>query len=240
MNDDGIKLGKDYTRYISSVVDRLEPSVLMYGSTVYGKVSSDLDISLIVRDFNKQDFEKLKKMTIDFQKGNGLSIDEEVPYESKLMYKESEVEEMLKDSPFEKVDGVYRITPIEKNKEFLSSKEMKYRLLLNILTTRSLLLTGDSEKVKNYKQKAWELLVDIIMSYNKLSEVTIDHFIELLHKDKFTGREGEMFLGYKDNIPQKVADLEEDCEKSFRQLEEEGKMKKVSSHVYIKSKDWER
>ena len=39
MNDDGLRLGKEYVKYISSI-DNLQPSVLLYGSTVYGKVSS--------------------------------------------------------------------------------------------------------------------------------------------------------------------------------------------------------
>lgn len=239
MNDDGVKLGKEYVKYISGI-NHLEPSVLMYGSTVYGKISSDLDVSLVVKDFSREDFDKLKRMTIDFQRQNGLSLDEEVPYESKLMYREADVEEMLKNSPFQKIDGVYKITPVEKSKDFLSSKEMKYRLLLNILTTRSLLLAGDSEKIKAYKQKAWELLVDVIISYNKLEEVKIDHFLELLYKDEKTGHEGEMFLGYKDNIPQKKIDLAEDCESTFRRLAQEGKMRRIDTDRYILAKDKER
>lgn len=53
---------------------------------------------------------------------------------------------MLRNSPFKKVNGIYVISPIEKTKEFLGSKEMKYRLLLNILTTRFSLLQGDVKK----------------------------------------------------------------------------------------------
>ena len=154
-----------------------------------------------------------------------MNLDEEVPYSSKLVYTDSDVEYMLKNTPFKKVNGVYRISPIEKTPQFLSSKEMKYRLLLNILTTRSLILQGDTEKIDIYKQKAWNLLVKIIISYNELSEIDLDHFIKLLYKDEKTNQDGEMFLGYKTNSKQKQLDLEDDCERTFDRLVKEGKLK---------------
>lgn len=226
-------LGEEFVDYIKKDVKSLDPSILLYGSTVYGKVSSDLDIAFIVQDFSEQDFKKIRNLSVDFQKMHGMQLDQEVPYESKLVYREREVEQMLKSSPFKKENGIYRISPIQKTKEFLSSKEMKYRLLLNILTTRSMLLTGNKVKIDDYKKKAWDLLVNIIISYNNLTEVQIDKFIEMLYKDPKTKQDGEMFLGYKTNIPQKKIDLEDDCERTFYRLEKEGKMVKKAPNTYV-------
>ena len=220
-------IGKKYTEFINEETKNLNPDILLYGSTVYGKVSSDLDISFIVRKFDKQDYERIKKLTMEFQRRHNMSFDEEVPYSSKLIYTDRDVEYMLKNTPFRKENGIYRITPIEKTKEFLNSKEMKYRLLLNILTTRSLVIQGDKEKIDTYKQKAWDLLVEIIISYNK-------------YRDEKTKKDGEMFLGYKTNIKQKQLDLEDDCERTFERLVKEGKMKKQSSRQFKIAEEWEK
>lgn len=233
-------IGKEYIEYVEEEVKRTNPDIILYGSAVYGKISSDLDISFIVKKFNSEDFEKIKKLTINFQKSHNMDLDEEVPYASKLIYTDADVEFMLKHTPFKKENGIYRIKPIEKTQEFLSSKEMKYRLLLNILTTHSLTLRGNKSKIDNYKQKAWELLVKVIISYNELSEIDLDHFIELLYRDEKTNMDGEMFLGYKTNIRQKQLDLEEDCERTFERLAKEGKLKKQSSRKFITNEDWER
>lgn len=240
MKTDIPNIGREYVEYVKEETKNMNPDILLYGSTVYGKISSDLDISFIVEKFDSKDYEKIKNLTIEFQKQHKMSLDEEVPYSSKLIYTDTDVEYMLRNTPFKKVNGVYRITPIEKNTEFLSSKEMKYRLLLNILTTRSLLLQGDNQKIDIYKQKAWDLLVRVIISYNQLSEINLDHFIELLYKDEKTKKDGEMFLGYKTNIKQKRFDLEDDCERTFDRLVKEGKIKKESPRQFKINEDWER
>lgn len=233
-------IGKEYIEYMNEETKNTNPDILLYGSTVYGKVSSDLDISFIVKKFDVKEYERIKDLTMEFQKQHKMNLDEEVPYSSKLVYSNADVEYMLKNTPFKKVNGIYRITPIEKTPEFLSSKEMKYRLLLNILTTRSLVLQGNEKRIDEYKQRAWDLLVKIIISYNKLSEIDLDHFIQLLYKDEKTNQDGEMFLGYKTNIKQKQLDLEDDCEKTFDRLVKEGKLKKQSPRQFKANEDWER
>ncbi len=240
MKNDIPDIGKEYVEYMSEETKKSNPDILLYGSTVYGKISSDLDVSFIVKRFDNDEYERIKKLTIDFQKQHKMNLDDEVPYSSKLVYTDADVENMLKNTPFRKVNGIYRITPIEKTPEFLSSKEMKYRLLLNILTTRSLTLQGDDEKIDAYRQKAWDLLVRIIISYNELSEVDLEHFIQLLYRDEKTDRDGEMFLGYKTNIKQKQLDLEDDCERTFDRLVKNGKLKKQPSGKFKPSEDWER
>lgn len=233
-------IGKEYIEYIQEETKQIHPDILLYGSTVYGKISSDLDISFVVRKFKQEEYEKIRDLTIEFQKEHDMCLDEEVPYSSKLVYTDADVEDMLQNTPFEKKNGIYQISPIEKTSEFLSSKEMKYRLLLNILTTRSMTLQGDAEKMDMYRQKAWDLLVEVILCYNQLSEVDIDHFIALLYKDEKSKQDGEMFLGYKTNIKQKQLDLEEDCERTFDRLVREGKLEKKSSRYFKVKEEWER
>lgn len=240
MKNDIPDIGKEYIEYLQEKKPNTSSNILMYGSTVYGIVSHDLDISFIVRSFDQDVYERIKTRTIEFQIKHNMELDQEVPYASKLVYTDSDIECMLRNTPFQKVNGIYVISPIEKTPEFLSSKEMKYRLLLNILTTRSILLQGDKARIEVYKQKAWDLLVQVIISYNQLSEIDIDHFLKLLYRDEKTNQEGEMFLGYKTNIRQKQLDLEEDCERALERLAKEGKIKKQSSKKFSINEQWER
>lgn len=240
MQNDMPDIGREYIEFLKEKKQYTSSNILMYGSTVYGMVSHDLDISFIVRSFNQEEYEKIKARTIEFQTSHNMELDQEVPYSSKLVYTDSDVEYMLKNSPFQKANGIYVISPIEKTEEFLNSKEMKYRLLLNILTTRSILLQGDKAKIEAYKQRAWDLLVKVIISYNQLSEIDIDYFLKLLYRDEKTNQEGELFLGYKTNIRQKQLDLEEDCESALERLSKEGKLKKQSSRRFSINEQWEK
>jgi len=238
MKNDIPYLGQKYVECIESTVDALDPNILLYGSTVYGVVSSDLDISMIVKDYSPDDYERIKEKTIRFQREHNMDLDEEVPFSSKLIYRTDDVRDMIENTPFKKVNGIYRITPVEKNSTFLSSKEMKYRLLLNILTTRSLLLRGDSQEINDYRQQAWDTLTRVILSYNSISEMDIDRFLSLLSRDEKNNLEGEMFLGYKSNIPQKKVDLREDADMALQRLVAKGKAHKNSSGIYVFDKDW--
>lgn len=235
------EIGKEFIEYINDNTKKVKSDVLLYGSTVYGNITSDLDITFFVKDIKQEDYKTIERLTIEFQKEHNMSLDDEVPYASKLIYTEQEIEYMLRNSPFKKVNGIYVISPIEKTKEFLGSKEMKYRLLLNILTTRFSLLQGDVKKINKYKQKAWELLISVIVSYNRLSEIDLDHFIKMLQKDEKTNNSGEMFLGYKTNIKQKQYDLEDDCERTLYRLAKEEKIKQKSSRIFsIPDDDFQR
>ena len=240
MTNDIPNIGKEYVDYLRSKKQNTSSDILMYGSAVYGKVTHDLDVSFIVKEFNSEEYEKIKSATVEFQALHGMELDQEVPYSSKLIYTDYDIECMLRNTPFKKVNGIYVISPIEKTPDFLSSKEMKYRLLLNILTTRSILLQGNKEKIENYKQRAWDLLVRVIISYNQLSEIDIDYFLQLLYRDEKTKQDGEMFLGYKTNMKQKMLDLEEDCERTLERLAKEGKLEKQSSRKFSVNEQWER
>ena len=62
-------------------------TLILYGSTVYGVNNSDLDICYLSdNELTKQRFERLKNLTKMFHQENGLRIDEEVPYDNKLVY----------------------------------------------------------------------------------------------------------------------------------------------------------
>lgn len=223
MNNELPEIASNFLKHVMPILQSLEdPSVLIYGSTAYGKTSSDLDVCFVCESYSNDILEELKLKTIQFQLENNMVLDAEVPYENKLIYTYSEIDNTLKFPPFKYINGKYELTPIQKNKIYMHSEEMKYRLLLNILTTRSKLIFGNEKRIQAYKCIAWEKLIKIIISYNNLTEINITTLLPLLYKDFKTGAEGEMFLGYKKNIPQKQLDLKEDCSKALLRLQENG------------------
>ena len=228
----------EYLNYIKSIISNMTPDILVYGSIIYGIETSDLDVAFITLDFNQNDFEKIKNATIQFQKEYGMPLDEEVPYSNKLIYRQSEVEDMLTYSPFKKINGIYQIAPVEINEAYFGSKEMKYRLLLNILTTRSILLQGNKKRIDSYRERAWELLIKIVLSYNQIYEIEINRLLELLYQDKKHQVAGEDFLGYKRTHNEATIYLEEDCEEELSKLTQQGKLKCLKKGYYKVNENW--
>ena len=214
-------------------------TLILYGSTVYGVNASDLDICYLSDHLvTKQRFERLKYLTRMFHSENGLRIDEEVPYDNKLIYSNDMVKRTFEDPPFPYVNDKFIINPILKNKNYLSSLEMSKRLLLNILTFRNNVLFGDKEKVKEFSDKAWDTIIRVVLSYAEAKEVTIDELINLLYEDPYSHATGELYLGYKDNLKEKMDFLESSVSNSVYRLEKNQIAVKTLKRKYSFDEGW--
>ena len=207
----------NYAIMLKNKFNTLNPIIIFYGSNIYNVSSSDLDVCIIlensVDDIKK---EKIIKSTINFHKENGLRIDEEIPFQNKLIYTIQEVKEYLNESPFIE-NGIYVIRDICKTKEFLSSREMKQRLLLNILTTDHKVLFDYDNRVESFEKQAWNIIIDAIINFNKLTEISCTTILENMYKSKYTGAEGEMYLGYKKSNSNKEKHLKENINEYLSQ-----------------------
>lgn len=130
---------------------------------------------------------------------HNLRIDDEVPHTNKLVYTIDEIEETLNNPPFYE-NGIVVIHDIVKNMKFLSSKEMKQRLLLNILTTDHLTV---GESTKDYEIRALRIILDVIINYFKIDDKSETEILECMYQNKYTGATGEMYLGYKKDHKEK-------------------------------------
>lgn len=227
------KLLKKYKKYIFSKITILPKNsiIIMYGSSAYGKRSSDLDVVFILQKYNKQLYDLIEKYTIQFQIDNKMKIDEEVPYFNKLVYTFDELENILDYSLFKKGD-IYTINPILVNEDYFASKEMRYRLMLNILTTYSKTINGEEKKLDYYKRLAWKNLIVIVSSYNNLDIINIKEFIELLYFDRKNNVYGEDFLGYKKSNPELNKYIQKNLKKMLNNLSNEGDLIKLNSNEY--------
>lgn len=193
---------KNYYKCIYNNFGYLRPTIIFYGSNIYNSSSSDLDVCIIVGSITEQEKEDIILKTLKYHRQNNLKIDEEIPHENKLIYTISEIEEMLSVNPFF-IDNKYIISDIKKEKQFLSSKEMKIRLLLNILTTDHLTVGYKISEINKYEDRAWEIIMDAVIGFNNLVDFSAENILGLMYKNQYSGAEGELYLGYKKNYKQK-------------------------------------
>ena len=193
------RLCKDYCDMINNRYNRIIESIVIYGSNIYNCSSSDLDVCLITSEYNQSLRDEIIRMTKEFHLSNNLRIDEEIPFENKLIYSENEVLNTLEHSPFE-FDGETLIKDIVKTREFLSSIEMKKRLLLNILTTDHLTMGKSTEE---YERKALKIILETLKKYYSLKDVDVEKILPYFYRNPYTGADGEMYLGYKKNKVEK-------------------------------------
>ena len=191
-------MNKICLKYIDMINDNYSDcieSIIIYGSNIYDGNSSDLDVCLITNNLSTKVQKKIIDSTIEFHRKNRLKLNEEVPFDNKLIYSTSNIDEALNYSPFYKNKKVV-INEIKKTKKFLSSTEMKKRLLINILTTDHITI---GKSTLEYEKKAYKIIIDVITKYFNLINPTVNELLDNMYKNKYTGAEGEMFLGYKKN-----------------------------------------
>ena len=193
-----MKLCYSYYKYILNNYAYLCPIMIFYGSNIYDSNSSDLDVCILVNNISEKEKKDIILQTIRYHEENELKLDEEIPYENKLIYTISEVKKILSTNPFKKGDK-YFISDIKKDNEFLSSKEMKTRLLLNILTTDHLVIGKNINQIKEFEELAWKIILESIIGFNNLKKITVENILYLMYRNQYSGAEGEYYLGYKKN-----------------------------------------
>lgn len=200
---------------------RLDFGIIIYGSNISDTNQSDLDVCIICDNICNKDKEKITKKVIEFHHENNLKIDNEVPYESKLIVSYKDIKDAIIDNPFVN-KGIVSINPIVKTEEFLASKEMKKRLILNILTTKHISINC-KKIIKEYEEKAWDLILNTIVEYASLNDLSPENILKNLYCDANTGNEGEMFLGYKNNNIEKEKHLIKQIKKALNRYKKKRK-----------------
>ncbi len=191
------KLCKQYKKLIFSKFGHLNPTIVFYGSNIYNASSSDLDVCVVTENpVCKEIAEQIISETIKFQKQNNLRVDEEIPFENKLLFSNYEIIDIFRNSPFV-IDGEYKYLEIEKTKEFLSSSTMKKRLMLNILTTDHRVV-GENKKIfKEYQRMAYKTIFDMLHNVFNTDISKSESIIKDIYINPHNGKTGEMYLGYK-------------------------------------------
>lgn len=170
--------------------------IIIYGSNIFEEISSDLDLCIVGENITEQEKREIKEMVIQFHNSNKLKLDDEVPYNNKLFFSYEEIINAIIYNPFI-INGKINIRKIQKDKQFLSSIEMRKRLIINILTTKHIMINCDISKMQIAKNMAWDLILKVIIEYSSIKTLEPDVILKNLYYDSKNNVEGEMFLGYK-------------------------------------------
>ncbi|MBU1201347.1 MAG: hypothetical protein KKA51_02510 [Nanoarchaeota archaeon] len=193
---------KDLESFYSTYSDGRRHFTYAYGSHITGYASefSDLDIVTIGDDYSKKDIEEIKNYIIDFHNKNNLKIDEEVPFEKKLVCSYNMMLGAVLGEGFHYDDAGMPLVPeLILTQEYLQSDELMKRILLSTITNKSYLLSGSYEDYSFYEQKGWEKIVEVIFYMNNNQPLKQDSFLELMISNgERTGRD---YLGYMNKEP---------------------------------------
>lgn len=172
--------------------------VCIYGSYASGNYTevSDIDMFFAVNDDYIYDPEVFKKFVIDLHMRHDLKIDNEVPYENKLVVSYGDIERAIALQAFIKEGDRFRVPRVVKSKEFLSSSEIRWRLLLNALTTPHKFVHGNKERYENYREQAEQSLMILARGLSLSEGDSCENIFETLVTGD-DGEEGEGYLGYK-------------------------------------------
>ena len=135
---------------------------------------------------------------VDLSTKNGLKINEEVPYENKLIVSYKDVLDALNLKAFIKIGSKYSVPTVTADKEFLGSREVRLRIILNALTSPNQYICGNKEKYVLYKQKAEKALLKLARGLTEKTDLTEDEILNII----LTGAHGEesgKYLGYRNH-----------------------------------------
>lgn len=172
--------------------------VCVYGSYASGHHTekSDMDVFIALEEHNVTDFEKAKDFLIDLHERYGLCLDDEVPYENKLIVSYEDVRKAVELRSF-LTDGTRYVVPlVKKEADFLTSPEVRWRLILNALTSPHVCVCGNGETYEAFKVGAETSIVCLARGLVEQKNATPGELLEALLSGP-SEEEGEMYLGYK-------------------------------------------
>lgn len=239
MKNDAIwaDLISDYSNRIQNAFPDDEPIVMLYGSCTENIVSSDFDVCVILHHYDEMIAQKISDITVSFHEDHRMKLDDEVPFSVKTVYSYFDIERLLLKPPYPVVRCRFKINPIIKTQEFLSSDEVKLRLLMYVLTANSQCILGNRKIIERYSTKAWKTLIRVVYSYTGNEFLSKNEFLECLYANPFGEEEGEAYLGYKRSYKNLRKHLTSTICEMFEELVNDGSME-FSDGKYLVSTSW--
>ena len=192
------KLFKELALFSKEHLNPRDCFVCVYGSYASNDFTkeSDLDILFAIENNSVVDFKKIRNFVVNLHIGNNLKIDEEVPYENKLVVSYKDIADAVNLKPFAKKGSKYLIHPITEDKKFLASREVRLRIILNAFTSPNRYIYGNRTKYIAFKQKAEKAILQLSQGLTRKTNLTRKEVLDIL----LTGAQGEVgqaHLGYK-------------------------------------------
>ena len=190
------QLKVEIIEFVSTIM-KDEPYIcLLYGSfhEVFNE-TTDLDLCVYADDLTIEQRKWIAIEVENLHKKYGLFLDSDMKYINKTAFCRNDIDILEKSPPFLTENGLLVLTPVKYNRNFLDSTQMRLRLLLNIFTTNSILIDGDSTLFERTVDEMYDILLSIISrtSQKLLSE---DQIFERLLYDSSKKYTYKSYLGY--------------------------------------------
>ena len=178
--------------------------VLVYGSYASNDFTdkSDLDLFIAIDKHDIDDFKEVCDFVVDLHTRNNLKINEEVPYKNKLIVSYKDAIDALNLKAFIKKSSKYIIPPVTADKKFLASKEVRFRIILNALTSPNQFICGNKNKYNLLKQKAEKSIVKLAYGIAK-KKLTQEEILSILLRGANGEKSGD-YLGYRNHRPKVI------------------------------------
>ena len=170
-------------------------TLILFGSSVF-HYGSDLDVCIVMHNYTSNDAHAMATILSDIHKKFGLKLDEDVPFEKKCIFTYDECNFVANNPPF--YDGSNKCNiflDFPKNEEYLLSDHARLRLLFNILTSPTKILSGNMY-ISPIKYHAWEKLIKLARSFAG-SSLTLEEFVKFICINPVTNMTYKDYLGYK-------------------------------------------
>lgn len=192
------KLFDELTSFSEKCFEQRDYFVCVYGSYAAGTHTkmSDVDVFIALGDYDATDLDKAKDFLIDLHGRYGLYLDHEVPYENKLVVSYSDVRKAIDLRAFNENDVRYVVPNIKKEPGFLASPEMRWRLILNALTSPHGCVGGNNQTYTMFRVAAEKSMMRLAHGLVGKENPSPQELLEILLCGD-CGEEGEMYLGYK-------------------------------------------
>lgn len=178
---------------------------LVYGSYASNDFTenSDLDFFIATDKRDAEDFIKVRDFIVDLHNRNSLRINEEVPYENKLIVSYKDAVDALNLKAFIRRGARYVIPPVTADEEFLSSREVRFRIILNALTSPNRFICGNRNKYNSFKKEAEKSIIKLAYGIADVEKPTKEEILNVLLRGS-NGEEGGDYLGYRNHRPKVI------------------------------------
>lgn len=204
MNPESRKYINDLYRGVDDYIRARNSFACVYGSAVTGQNTQHSDIDFFVALENKGPAEiaALVKFAEKFHQDRGLGIDEEVPYQNKVCVSFSEMHAAANLQGLALQDNRILVPPVIKTNQFLSSVEVKLRLIFNALTVPHDVSRETAEYIsaREKSERSLFLLAVDLAERKGLNVDKVSNLVDVLLADS-DGIDGESYLGYKPSEP---------------------------------------
>lgn len=177
-----------------------DATVLLYGSVASGlnESSSDIDLVFIRDELREAERNILIDSVKDLHRDLGLPLDDEVPFSVKLFCSWRDLENAAQGKCFWADAQRVRYSKVVKTKEFLSSEEIRLRLLLNALAGPHVIFRDRTDsRIGNLVQEAQATLCWTAAINSKLQCFDAQKLVKWLISDGTV--HGEEHLGFKES-----------------------------------------